>query len=131
MNGGIWLANSEAPSERLAVIRTNGRTRTTSRLPTRLVVETRMSWRVALDSVGGREPVALAGGGEPLAESADRAAQGDLDAFRQGREIRLAVERSINGAAHESRAAKSGQDRAGEPLDGDATAIDDAGAAID
>ena len=63
----------------------------------------------------------------PVADAAERAAQRDLHAFRHGGEIGLAVERRENGAAHESRAAKTGQDRAAEPLHRDAAAIDESG----
>jgi hypothetical protein len=40
--------------------------------------------------------------------------------------MRFTVERCENGAAHEERAAKTGQNRAGKPLCGDAAAVDDA-----
>ena len=77
-----------------------------------------------------------AAGGRPCADRrrvrADRAAQGTFHALGHGREMRLAVERRENGAAHQGRAAQAGQDRSGKPLGRDAAAIDrDAGAAID
>ena len=63
---------------------------------------------------------------------ADGAAQRALDPLGNGGEVGLAVERRKNGAAHQSRAADAGQDRAGKPLHRDAAAIDDAaGAAVD
>ena len=82
---------------------------------------------------GRRQPVGLAGRvGPAVGDVAGGAAQRGLDAFRHGREIGLAVERRENGAAHQGRAAKAGQDRAAEPLDGDAAAIDQiAGLAVD
>ncbi len=40
--------------------------------------------------------------------------------------MRFTIERCEDGAAHEGRAAKTGQDRAGKPLCGDAAAVDDA-----
>src|SRR3981081_324973 len=44
----------------------------------------------------------------------------------------LGVRGAENGAAHQGRPAQAGQDRAAEPLDGDAPAIDpDAGLAVD
>jgi len=43
LNGGIFAERSETVSERLPAMRTKGRTRTTSWLPTRLMVETRMT----------------------------------------------------------------------------------------
>ena len=62
----------------------------------------------------------------------DRAAQHAVGALRHGREMRFAVKRRENGAAHQGRAAQAGQDRSGKPLRRDTTAIDgDAGAAID
>ena len=36
----------------------------------------------------------------------------------------FAVQRRENRAAHQGRAAQAGEDRAGKPLDGDATAVD-------
>ena len=77
----------------------------------------------------GRQPVALARSAGPVGADAERAAQCHLDPLRQRGEIGLAVKRGENGAAHESGAAQRGQDRAGEPLYGDAAAIDEAAAA--
>ncbi len=45
LNGGILAERSETVSDKLPAMRTNGRTRTTSWLPTRLIVETRITWR--------------------------------------------------------------------------------------
>ena len=54
MNFGTLAESSEVVSERFEATRTNGRTRTISRSPARLVVEMRISWRAALISpVGG------------------------------------------------------------------------------
>jgi hypothetical protein len=61
-----------------------------------------------------------------FAATAERATQRDFDAFGQGRKIGFAVEGGENGAAHESSAAESGQDRAGKPLYGNASSIDEA-----
>ncbi|GLR92027.1 hypothetical protein GCM10007857_87450 [Bradyrhizobium iriomotense] len=63
------------------------------------------------------------GGGAII--GAERAAQHAFDALRHLGKSHFAVERSENGAADQGRAAQSGQDRAAEPLYGDATAIDD------
>ena len=65
-------------------------------------------------------------GGDALV-AGQRAAQRRLDPLGQRREIGLAVERDKDGAAHQRGAAQAGQDRAGEPLDGDAAAVDQAG----
>ena len=89
-----------------------------------------MIWRDAVDFAGRRQAVAFAG--ELFAHGADGAAQHALDPLGHGREIGFAVERSKNGAAHESRAANAGQDRAGKPLRRDAAAVDHAaGPAVD
>src|SRR6185295_4663412 len=56
----------------------------------------------------------------------ERTTKRDLDAFRKRGKIGLAIERRENGAAHESSAAKRGQNRAGEPLYRNAAAIDEA-----
>ena len=122
LNAGIFADNSDTESDRLADTRTNGRTRTTSRLPTRLVIDRRTTWRAPLDSPAGGSLSAL----RAPASRSTRAAQRALDALRQRREMRLAVERCEDGAAHEGRAAKAGQDRAGKPLRRNATAVDDA-----
>ena len=63
-----------------------------------------------------RQAIGLAESIQAVADAGDRAAQRHLDALRRGGEIGFAVERRKNGAAHECRAAQSGQDRAGEPL---------------
>jgi hypothetical protein len=44
------------------------------------------------------------------------ATERNLDAFRQGGKVGFAVKRRENGAAHQSSAAKCGQNRAGKPL---------------
>ena len=77
---------------------------------------------------GRRQAIGLARGiGDPLADAADGAAQRGFHALRHGSEIGLAVERRENGAAHEGRAAQTGQNGAAEPLHGDAAAVDQAG----
>ena len=53
LNGGILELRSLVVIDRLPEIRTNGRTRITSRLPTRVTVETRITLRAAVDSPGG------------------------------------------------------------------------------
>ena len=66
----------------------------------------------------------------PRLESAPR--NTDLDALRRRGEIGLAVERRENGATHEGGAAKPGENRAAEPLHGDAAPVDQtAAAAVD
>src|SRR6185437_11465641 len=74
-------------------------------------------------------PVAFARSAGPVGAAAKRAAQRDLDPFGQRSEIGLAIERCENGAAHQSSAAQSGQNRAGEPLYRNAAAIDEAAVA--
>ena len=131
MNGGTLAANSVLVSVRLADTRTNGRVRTTSRSPTLVVVLIAEHLARGVGFAGRRQPVALAVG-ELVADRADGAAQRALDPLGHGGEIGFAVERRKNGAAHQSRAADAGQNRAGKPLHRDAAAIDDAaGAAID
>ena len=58
------------------------------------------------------------------ARSREGAAQRRLDPLGQRGEVRLAVERNENGAAHQRGAAQAGENRAGEPLNGNAAAID-------
>ena len=107
--------------DRLPDTRTNGRTRTTSRLPTVVVVQTRMTWRERLISpAGGRR--SLLRGQAALSAPMRRATRSRR--APAGGEIGLAVERRENGAAHQGRAAQAGQDRAGKPLHRDAAAID-------
>ena len=113
--------SSEVDSARLLATRTNARTRTTSRLPTRLVWVSRMTRRWLLDSVGGGSRSDL----RAVAARSLGAAQRELHALGNGGEIALAVERRKNGAAHESRAAQTGQDCAAEPLHRHAAAIDE------
>ena len=127
LNFGTFAESSEVVSDRFEATRTNGRTRTISRSPARVVVEMRINWRAALVSpVGGSLSLLRVDRGDALV-AGQRAAQRRLDPLGQGREIRLAVERDIDRAAHQRRAAQAGQDRAGEPLNGDAAAIDQAG----
>ena len=84
-----------------------------------------MTWRAALVSpAGGSRSALRVALVDAVGDVAGGAAQRGFDALRHGREIGLAVERRENGAAHEGRAAKTGQDRAAEPLDRDAAAID-------
>ena len=71
---------------------------------------------------GGRKLVALAHDG--CGALGEGAAQRRLDPLGQRGEVRLAVERNENGAAHQRGAAQAGENRAGEPLNGNATAID-------
>ena len=127
LNFGTLAESSEVVSDRFEATRTNGRTRTISRSPARVVVEMRITWRAALVSpVGGSLSVLRVTCGDALV-AGQRAAQRRLDPLGQGGEIGFAVERDIDRAAHQRGAAKPGQDRAGKPLDGDAAAIDEAG----
>ncbi len=60
LKAGRPAESSDTESERLPATRTNGRTRTISRLlAPRMVVETRMTWRAALYSPGGGRRSAL------------------------------------------------------------------------
>jgi len=68
-----------------------------------------------------RQAVGFASGRRPVA----RAAQRELHALGNGGEIALPVQRRENGAAHESRAAQTGQNCAAEPLHRYAPAIDE------
>ena len=61
LNGGMPADNSVTAIARFEDTRTNGRTRTTSRLPERLVIETRMTWRAELVSPAGGRRSALRG----------------------------------------------------------------------
>ncbi len=103
-----------------------GRTRITSRLPTRVTVETRTTWRAAAGFAGRRQAVALVQAGG-LVVGAERAAQRAFDALRHFGKGHFAVERRKNGAADEGCAAQAGQNRAAEPLHRDAAAIDHRG----
>src|SRR5207244_1413919 len=74
--------------------------------------------------------VALAGdGSDAFGDAGDRAAQRRLDAFREGGEIGLAVERRIDRAAHQRGAAEAGQHGACKPLHGYAATIEHAAGA--
>ena len=117
--------SSDTESDRLPATRMNGRTRTISRLPLpRVVVDTRMTWRAALASPGGGRRSALAGRiGDAIGDAGDGAAQRRFHALRHGGEVGLAIECGENGAAHQGRAAKTGEDRAAEPLHRDAAAV--------
>src|SRR4029453_18659201 len=53
LNGGILALRSLVVIDRLPEMRMYGRTRITSRLPTRLTVDTRTTFRAAVDSPGG------------------------------------------------------------------------------
>src|ERR1700739_1849621 len=53
LNGGILALRSLVVIDKLPEIRMKGRTRMTSRLPTRVTVETRTTLRAAVDSPGG------------------------------------------------------------------------------
>src|ERR1700754_2068573 len=53
LNGGIFADKSLVVIDRLPAIRMKGRTRITSRLPTRATVETRTMLREAVESLGG------------------------------------------------------------------------------
>ena len=122
----MLAASSVLDSDRLAATRTNGRTRTTSRSPTRV-------GGADADRPGARRWIrrrAAAGRSCGCRRACRRARRwrraACFDPLRDGGEIGLAVERRKNGAAHQGRAAKAGQDRAAEPLHRDAAAIDDA-----
>ena len=92
----------------------------------------RITWRAALISlVAGSLSLLRVTVGDALV-AGQGAAQRRFDPLGEGGEIRLAVERDIDRAAHQGRAAKAGQDCAGKPLDRDAPAIDEArGCALD
>jgi hypothetical protein len=78
---------------------------------------------------GGWQAVALV---RAFFGAAKRAAERNFDTFRQRGKIGFTVEGCENGAAHESSAAKRGQNRAGKPLHRNPSAIDkSARAAID
>ena len=82
-------------------------------------------------SPGGGSRSLLRVAGEAIGDAAERAAQRAPRPARARWRNWSRRRASENGAAHESRAAKSGQDRAGKPLHRDAAAIDQtAGAAI-
>jgi hypothetical protein len=79
-----------------------------------------------------RKAIGFVGGAQSLADAGERSAQRALDAFGCRGKIGFAVKRSENGATHERGAAKSGQDRAAEPLQRDPAPIDErTGAAVD
>ena len=69
----------------------------------------------------GGDPIGLVNSAQAAGE---RSAQRQFDALRRQCEIRFAVERSINGAPHQGGAAQTGQDRAGEPLNGEPAPVD-------
>ena len=101
----------------------NGRTRITSRLPTRVTVDTRTTLRAAVELAGRRQAVALVQA-DGLVVGAERAAQRTLDPLRHLGKGHFAVQRRKNGAADQSCAAQTSQDGAAKPLYGDAAAID-------
>src|SRR5262249_4163819 len=76
-----------------------------------------------------RQPVGLAKHVQLFADRGNGAAQRAADPFRRAGEIGFAVERSENGAAHQSSAAQAGQYSAAKPLDRDAPAIGQAASA--
>ncbi len=88
---------------------------------------TRITWRAALVSVGLGSLSVLRADLRGALVAGERAAQ---RGFRRAPERRRNSPRrratTIDGAAHQGCAAKAGQDRAGEPLNGNAAAIDDA-----
>ena len=104
LNGGILALRSLVVIDRLPAMRMNGRTRITSRLPTRVTVETRTTFRAAVDFAGRRQAIALVQAGG-LVVGAERAAQRALDPFRHLGKGHFAVERRKNGAADQSCAA--------------------------
>ena len=74
---------------------------------------------------GRRQAIGLAGHvGDAIGDAADGAAQRGFHPLRHGGEIGLAIERGKNGAAHQGRAAKTGENGAAEPLHRDAAAVD-------
>ena len=102
-----------------------GRTRITSRLPTRVTVETRTTLRAAVDSLGGGSRSLLCRLAAVV--GAERAAQRALDALRHLGKGHFAVERRENGAADQSCAAQTSQNGAAKPLYGDPAAVDHRG----
>ena len=102
LNGGSPAVRSVADSARLAPTRTNGRTRTTSWLPERDVVETRMTWRATLgSSAGGRRSALRAPSLSLAAPSAPR----NATSTRSGSEAKLASPSSEVNTAPPIRAA--------------------------
>ena len=126
LNGGILALRSLVVIDRLPEMRMNGRTRITSRLPTRVTVETRTTLRAAVDSLGRRQAIALVQAGGAVV-GAERAAQRAFDALRHLGKGHFAVERRENGAADQGCAAQTSQNGAAKPLYGDAAAIDHRG----
>jgi hypothetical protein len=126
LKGGILALRSLVAIARLPEIRMKGRTRMTSRLPTRVTVETLSTWRAAEESLGGGRRSALmqaclfVGGTEGAAQRA-------FDTLRYLGKGHLAVKRRKNGAADQSRAAETCEDSTTEPLYRDAATIDDCG----
>ncbi len=59
MKAGTRADNSVVAIDRLPATRMKGRTRITSRLPMRVAVETRITWRAEADSLGGGRRSAL------------------------------------------------------------------------
>ena len=88
LNGGMLAERSETVSDRLPAMRTKGRTRTTSWLPTRVMVETRISWRAKEGSsaVGSRSLLRETAGRSPPTPSAPR----NATSTRSGSEAKLA-----------------------------------------
>ena len=77
---------------------------------------------IGIDGARRRQAVGLARGGGAIGCSGPPRKR-HLHALGHRCEMALAVERRKNGAAHESCAAKTGQNGAAEPLHGDAAAI--------
>ena len=86
----------------------------------------RKACRATLGSMSAGRRSVLRNAVEAFADARDRAAQHVFDLLGSGGEIGLAVERRENGAAHQSRAAQAGQDRAGKPLHRKPAPIDQA-----
>src|SRR6478752_3109928 len=66
LKGGIFAERSLVVIDRLPEMRMNGRTRITSRLPTRVTVETRTTLRAAVDSPGGAAKTSQDSAAKPL-----------------------------------------------------------------
>ena len=93
-------------SDRFEATRTNGRTRTISRSPARVVVEMRITWRAALVSPEAGSLSVLRVDLRGALGAGEGAAQRRLDPLGQRGEIRFAVERDIDRAAHQRGAAQ-------------------------
>ncbi len=107
-------------------MRTNGRTRITSRPPARTAVETRITCRAAAASLGGGSR-SLLRAAAPLSFAPN--APRNAPSTRSGTLANVISPSSDakNGAADQSRAAQTCENCTAEPLHGDAAAIDDRG----